>query len=133
MSKRFKVLASVLVAVLLLAVAGTAMVMAQEDEPAPTPQAGANGLLARVAEILDIPEEELVDAFKQVRQEMREEAFIKSLDRAVEQGRITQDEANEIIEWWKQKPEISDSGLFQRSFGFPALHGRHMWGGYKGW
>jgi len=71
MSKRIKVLVVVLAAVLLLTVGGTATVMAQE-EPASTPQ--ANGFLARVAEILDIPQEGLVDAFKLARQEMRQEA-----------------------------------------------------------
>ena len=69
MSKRIKVLVVVLAAVLLLTVGGTATVMAQE-EPKPTPQ--ANGLLTRVAEILDIPQERLVDAFTQARQQMRQ-------------------------------------------------------------
>ncbi len=71
MSKRIKVLVVVLAAVLLLTVSGTATVMAQE-EPASTPQ--ANGFLARVAEILDIPQERLGDAFTQARQQMRQEA-----------------------------------------------------------
>ena len=68
MSKRMKILVVVLAAVLLLTVGGTATVMAQEA-PKPTPP--ANGLLARVADILDIPQERLVDAFKQARQEMK--------------------------------------------------------------
>ena len=68
MSKKIKVIVAVVVAVLVLTVGGAAIVMAQE-EPAPTPQ--ASGLLARVAEILDIHQETLVDAFKQARQEMR--------------------------------------------------------------
>jgi len=66
MSKKIKVIVAVVVAVLVLTVGGAAIVMAQE-EPAPTPQ--ANGLLSRVAEILDIPQETLVDAFQQARQE----------------------------------------------------------------
>jgi len=56
MSKKMKVLVSTLVAVLLLTVGGTAIAMAQEEEE-PAPQVEANGLLTRVAEILDIPEE----------------------------------------------------------------------------
>jgi len=132
MSKRIKVLVSVLVAILLLAVAATATVMAQE-EPTPPPEVGAKGLLARVAEILDIPEEDLVNAFNQARQEMRQEAFIRALDKAVEEGRITQEEASEIKEWWEQKPEVLDRGLLWRARIFQAIRGRHMWGGYKGW
>ena len=59
MSKRMKALIAVLAAILVLTVGGTAMVMAQEEEPPPTPETEANGLLARVAEILGISQEEL--------------------------------------------------------------------------
>ncbi len=110
MSRRVKILISALVVILLLAVGGTAMVLAQE-EPTPTPEASAEGLLARVAEILDIPQEDLVNAFKQARQEMRQEAFVRALDKAVAEGYITQEEANEIKEWWQQKPEALDPFL----------------------
>ena len=108
MSKRVKILVSALVVVLLLTVGATATVMAQED-PTPTPQAEAKGLLARVAEILDIPQEELVDAFRQAQQEIRQEASIRFLNKAVENERITQEEADEIEEWREQKPEALES------------------------
>ena len=117
MSKRMKVLISVLVAVLLLTVGGTAIAMAQEEEE-PAPPVESNGLLARVAEILDIPEEDLIDAFGQARQEMREEVFLNALDKAVEEGLITQEEAGELKEWWAQKPDVLDQGLFRHAFGF---------------
>jgi len=125
MSKRIKVLVSMLMVVVLLAVGGTAMVMA-EEEPTPPPEVGAKGLLARVAEILEIPEEDLVNAFKQARQEMRQEAFVRALDRAVEQGRITREEANEIREWCEQKPEVLDRGQFGRAGIFRGVHDRRM-------
>lgn len=132
MSKRMKVLVAVVVAILLLTVGGTAMVMAQ-DEPTPTPETGATGLLARVANILGIPQDDLINAFKQARQDIRQEAFLRFLDKAVKQGRITQDQADESLEWWEQRPEVLSSGLFLRSFGFRALRGGHMWGGHRGW
>ena len=115
MSKKMKVLVSTLVAVLLLTVGGTAIAMAQEEEE-PAPQVEANGLLTRVAEILDIPEEDLLAAIDQARQEMRGEAFDQALDKAVEEGLMTQEEADEIKEWWEQKPEVMDRGLFGRAF-----------------
>lgn len=156
MSKKVKILVSVLVAAVLLTVGGVATVMAQEPALAPEvssksllasrvgPQIelsksfgylGDNmttGLLARVAGILDIPEEELTSAFKQARQEMKEEAFIRYLDRAVEKGRITQEEADAIKAWYEQKPEALDSGLLQRTRIFRAIRGGHMWGGSRG-
>lgn len=125
MSKRMKVLVSVLVAVLLLTVGGTAIAMAQEEEE-PAPPVESNGLLARVAEILDIPEEDLIDAFGQARQEMREEVFLNALDKAVEEGIITQEEAGELKEWWAQKPDVLDQGLFRHAFRFKGLRADGM-------
>jgi len=121
MSKKVKVLVSVLVAVVLLTVGGTATVLAQENDEeviATANETGTNGLLARVAGILGIPQEELVNAFRQAQQEMREEAFIGYLDKAVEKELITQEEADEIKEWWSERPEVLDPGLFQRVFAF---------------
>lgn len=128
MSKRVKILVSVVVVILLLTVGITATVMAHEE---PMPRAGAKGLLARVAGILDIPEEDLFNAFKQAQQEMRQEAFIRALDKAVEEGRITQEEADEIKEWWEQKPEVLDRSLLRRAFGFPALR-HHLFSAHRG-
>jgi len=68
-SRKMKVIISVLVAVLLLTVGGT-VALADEE---PTPQSGVNRLLDRVAGILGIEQEELADAFNQARQEMQEE------------------------------------------------------------
>ena len=108
MSKKVKVLVSVLVVVILLTVGGMATVLAQENGEEVTATAnetGTNGLLARVAGILGIPQEELVNAFKQAQQEMREEAFIRYLEKAVEKELITQEEADEIKEWRGERPE----------------------------
>jgi parvulin-like peptidyl-prolyl isomerase len=72
MSRKIKVIISVLVAVVVLTVGSAATVMA-EGEATPPPEAGAECLLARVAQILGIPQEDLTDAFEQARQEIREE------------------------------------------------------------
>jgi len=128
MSKKMKALVSVLLAVILLTAGSTAAVMAQEDEE-PTPQAEestapmeANGLLTRVAGILGVPEEELREAFQEARQEMTqerwEETFYQMLEKAVAEELITPEEAEEIKEWWAQKPEALDPGLLRRAFQF---------------
>ena len=77
MSRRIKVLISVLAAVVLLTVGSAATVMA-EGEATPPPEAGAKCIPARVAQILGISQEDLTNAFEQARQEMREEALIRS-------------------------------------------------------
>ena len=132
MSKKMKVLVSVLVAILVLTVGGTTIAMAQEgEEPEPqdeelTAEVGENDFLARVAEILGIPEEELREAFQQARQEMMEErwekAFNRLLDKAVAEGLLTPEEAEEIREWWEEKPEVLDRNLLRHAFGFRNQH-----------
>ena len=106
MSKKVKVLISVLVAALLLTVGGVTMVMAEgEEETTPPPEASVKGLLERVANILEIDKEDLINAFEQARQEMCEDAFTSHINQAVEEGLITQDQADEILEWWLQRPD----------------------------
>ena len=105
MSKKVKVLISVLVVALLLAVGATTVLAEGEEETAPPPEAGTNGLLERVADILEIDQEDLIDAFEQARQEMREDAFTSHINQAVEEGLITQEQADEILEWWLQRPD----------------------------
>ena len=133
MSQRMKVLVSVLVAVVLLTVGGTAVVMADDGSTPTSNTTSTNSLLARVADKLDVTQEELANAFSEARQEMRQEAFIRSLDRSVEKGRLTDPEANEIKGWWGERPEVMDSGLFRCALGAPGLRGKHMWGGHRGW
>ena len=133
MPKKVKVLVSVLVAVVLLTVGGAATVLADDGFTPTDNETGREGLLARVADILGVSQEELDNAFQQAQQGMRDEASIRFLDRAVEEGRITPEEAGEISEWRAQRPEVMDSGMFRRALGGRALHGRHMLGGHGGW
>ena len=132
MSKKMRILISVLVAVLILTVSGAAIALAQEEEEEPAPPVEANALLTRVAEILGIPEEDLIGALQQARQEMMEEkwgaAFNQALDRAVEEGLLTPEEAGEIREWWEQKPEALERGLLRRACGFFAPNTENLTG-----
>ena len=134
MSKRMKLLVSVLVAVVLLTVGGTATVMAQEEKSAPAPDpstkifmttANTTGLLARVAEILGVSQDELTTAFKKARQEMSEEAFTNYLNKAVEEGLITQGEAKEIEDWWLNRPEAAGR-LFPHASSLSGKQNRQM-------
>jgi len=142
MSRKVKVLISALLVAVLLAVGATATVMAQGEEETtpPSEEAGENGLLERVADILGIEEEDLINAFNQARQEMREAAFVDRLNQAVKDGLLTQEQADEIIEWWGQrpddalrewygqKPEIMEPGMFKHNLTlrFRAMPKFHM-------
>ncbi len=146
MSKKVKTLISVLVAALLLTMGGVTMVMAEgEEETTPPPETTAKGLLKRVADILEIDEEDLINAFKQAQQEMRGEPFISRLDKAVEEGRITREQADEIIKWWEQrpddairewwelKPEVIKPGMFRNTLRSRISSRFHMQNGPRGW
>jgi len=145
MSKKVKVLISAVVLALLLTVGVTATVMAEGEEETTLPsEENAKGLLERVADILEIDQEDLIDAFKQAKQEMKEEAFINRLNQAVAEGRITQEQADEIIEWWelrpddeimewwKLKPEVIKPGMVEHALRFRASPRFHMQNGPRG-
>jgi len=159
MSKKMKVLIAVLVAILTLTVSGAVAVLAQEgEEPEPDEEellgefteimprvnmfvsTESSELLSRVAEILGISEEELSDAFAQVRQEMMaercEEAFYEFLEQAIEEGLITEEEAEEIKEWWEQRPEALNWAQLRNAFCIMRSNPESLtdngWEGFKG-
>ena len=53
-----------------------------------------------------IDQEQLKDALKQARQEMRQEALENWLQKLVDDGEITQEEADQLLEWWQSRPDV---------------------------
>jgi hypothetical protein len=134
-----KILVSLLVAVLVFTIGGTAMALAQEDEDEEeelVTGVEANGLLSKIAQILDIPEDELREAFAQAREELREErfeaTFYQLIDKAEEKELITPEEAEAIREWWEQKPEALDPALLRRAFSYACPRDGQMPGIKRG-
>ena len=139
MSRKMKILISLLVAVLVFTIGGTAMALAQEDEDEEeelVTGVAANGLLSKIAQILDIPEDELREAFAQAREELREEkfeaTFYELIDKAEEEELITPEEAEAIREWWEQKPEALDPALLRRAFNYACPRDGQMPGLKRG-
>jgi hypothetical protein len=85
---------------------------------------------ARVAAILGLDEAQVQDAFNQASGEARDEGLRKTLDRKVEQGWITQEQADECLEWFQAKPDAFLQGHRFFGFGKHGSFGGHMWGGY---
>lgn len=125
-SKKF-ILVTVLATVVLVG-SITGVVLAQDGDGSQA-KAGPEVLLGRVCEIYqqntgdEIDPEALKDAFAQVKSEMRAEALQNRLQYQVEQGKITQGEADQYKEWWQSKPDVPVEFGFRGRCGHPGLGG----------
>ncbi|MFP3975043.1 MAG: hypothetical protein ACLFVK_02335 [Dehalococcoidia bacterium] len=107
MSRRIKILVVAMATVLALsAVGGVALAQnATDTADTSTEQATTQDtFVERLAEKLDVEVDELETAIGKVRQEMREEALQDRLDKAVEAGQLTEEEAQSIQEWRENRP-----------------------------
>jgi len=93
-------------------------------------------LLDRVCTIYEentgtaIDPEELRDAFAQASSEMEDEAIQNRLRRMVEEGKMTQDEADQYLEWCRARPDVV------AGFGFMGSGGKKpfaRFGGHGGY
>ena len=78
-----------------------------------------------------IDSEQLKDALDQAKTEMQDEALESRLQDLVDEGKITQEEADQYLEWWQSRPdlELPLPGLGGRGHG-----GGMMWGGgFQNW
>ena len=101
MKKKITVIA-VVAAVAVFSIAGAAVASAGGFGGASD---AATSKWDRVAEILGVSPETMQSAIRQARSEERSARLEARLTAAVEQGIITQDEANAISEWFDGKPE----------------------------
>jgi hypothetical protein len=101
-----KFLLSIILAVTM--VVGTAGVALADDGQ--NTQGKSNGLLARVAQILNIDVQKLTDAFKQAVAEMRTERQNTGLQNLVNNGKLTQDQADKLKAWLDSRPDVPRVG-----------------------
>ena len=100
------IIGAVVVAVALLA-GSIGVVLAQDDGEGTT-------LLDRVGAIYQqitgntLDQEALKDAYAQARGELREEALVNRLQNLVDEGKITQEQADEYLEWWQSMPDMPE-------------------------
>jgi len=95
------VLSTVLVAIMLISSA-PAIALAQEDE---TPER-RGALIAQVAEILGIDQQELENALKQAQMELRGETLDARLQELIAEGTLTQSQADELKAWTAARPDV---------------------------
>ena len=126
MSKKVKVLVSMVAAIILLTAGGTTVAMANEEEAVTVPREWMNSpFLARVAEILGISTDNLTGAVTQAWQEMREENLVQatgnvnmSLERGgeIEKGllnrqRVQQKIRNRVLEKAMESGRIDEAEI----------------------
>jgi len=95
-----------IVAVVALSVGITAVVSAQSPEAEVGSDAGSGHIfIGKLAEILGLDDGEVADAFKQAGQEIRGEMQEQHLQNAIDEGLITEEEADQIRAWRDSRPE----------------------------
>ena len=70
-----------------------------------------------------------LDGFDQAREEMRDEAMERKLAWLVEQGRLTEEQADKYREWYQSRPEGIAPGMKFKRHGGHRFFGRGMRGG----
>ena len=142
MRKRKRFIPIVVVSVLLIGgIVGGVMVAADDSSSNIEDQNQANdrnqALLDRACAIyqeetgITIDSEQLKDALKQARSEIQNEALESRLQNLVDEGTMTQEEADSYLEWWQSRPDIQ---LPLLGLGGHDLGGGMMRGdGFRSW
>ena len=119
--RKLQIIIPLVIAVVAVAVISFSIALAQGNEE---DDSNASKLAITVAEILGLDTAVVDDAIKQAHEELRDEAIQKKLNALVEKDRLTQEQADEYLNWIQSRPE-----------GIPAI-GKHFFGkrgDHKGW
>ena len=128
------IIVTVLAAVILTGSIGGIVLAADNGEDS-QPEAQYGTLLDRACEIYEqetgvaIDQEALKDAFSQAQSELRAEAMQNRLQNLVDQGQITQEQADDYLKWIGDKPDIADGFGFLGRGGFRGMHKMRGFGG----
>jgi hypothetical protein len=113
MSKRKKIILSVVLSTAAVVGITTGIVFAEDENDVAQPEARQEALLQRICEIYEdntgvaIEPEMLKDAFIEAQEEMMAEAMEGRLDKLVEEGVISSEEAQQLKDWLAARPETS--------------------------
>ncbi len=132
-SKKFLLVAVLTVVVLLGGIGGVALAQSGDGDNG-QPVAQHQAMLDKVCTIYEentgtaINSEELQKAFAQARSEMQDEALNSYLQGLVDEGKITQEQADQYKTWLESKPEVD----IPSAPGFPGLGMHRGFGGPGG-
>ena len=100
--KKLRIIIPLSIAVVAVAIISFSIALAQGNEGG---DSNASKLATKVAEILGLDTTVVDHAIQQAREELRDEAVKKKLDSLVEKGNLTQEQADERLDWIQSKPE----------------------------
>jgi len=128
-SKKFIFIVLAATVVLTGSIGGIALAQSEEEEEEQTETIFDKVTAVLIEDGVIITSDQLEDAFTQVQKDIRTAAMEKFMDKLVEEDVITQDEADDYLEWWSAKPDISIGPGFKGRFGFGDMKGRFRFGG----
>jgi len=132
MWRRKKLIVIAILAAVMLAGTISGVALAADNGDSSKPEARYEAPLNRVCEIYQektgvaIDQVTLKDAFAQVRSERQARALEDYLKSLVEQDKITQQQADDYLEWWQERPDVP------AGFGFGGRGGFRGMGGPRG-
>jgi hypothetical protein len=132
-NKKVVLLSAVAIAVLIASVAA-GVTFAQGGGGGGAKPGNNTALMDKVCEIYEentgvaLDADELKAAYTQAQDEMQAEAMQSRLQDLVTQGKITQEQADQYLQWWNSKPDVP---LFEQTRGEGMMWGRGhgCWGG----
>ena len=118
--------------VLVGSIAGVALAQTETSDDSQT-----ETLFDRVAEILvnegvNVTSDQLKDAFTEAQSDMHIEVLQDRLQSLVQEGEITQEEADQYLEWWQAKPDVPAGFEFRGLGGFGGMRGMDGMHGFGG-
>jgi hypothetical protein len=126
MKKRW-VLVSAIAAMIAIGVVTAGAALAQGTD---TGDPAISDLVSRIARILNLEEARVQDAVDQALRETRDESVRNKLNELVEQGRITQEQADEYFTWYQSRPDDLP-GFMERGPGFGWHSHGHGFRGFR--
>lgn len=133
-NKKVVLLSAVAIAVLIASVAA-GVTFAQGGGGSGAKPGNNTALMDKVCEIYEentgvaLDTDELKAAYTQAQEEMQSEAMQSRLQDLVTQGKITQEQADQYLQWWNSKPDISLLELPGGGNMMMGGRGHGCWGG----
>ena len=135
MRKRVFLIVGVVAAALSVSIGAIAAMGQESSSDTDDTTTTIQSFVSRFAENLELDEDTVQDAFDEARDDLKEDlkaahraAIEEKLEAAVEDGEITQDQMDEYLEWYDDKPD--DLGISGSKGGH---HGGFGFGHHRGW